>query len=65
MKIEKLKVENFRNIESASLSFCDGVNLLYGQNAQGKTNILEAVYYFCERKELSRIERRRAEKIRQ
>ena len=47
MKIEKLRVENFRNIESASLSFCDGVNLLYGQNAQGKTNILEAVYYFA------------------
>ncbi|MBE6695640.1 MAG: DNA replication/repair protein RecF [Ruminococcaceae bacterium] len=47
MKIEKLKVENFRNIESASLSFSDGVNLLYGQNAQGKTNILEAVYYFA------------------
>lgn len=47
MKIEKLKVENFRNIESASLTFSDGVNLLYGQNAQGKTNILEAVYYFA------------------
>ncbi len=47
MKIEKLKAENFRNIESASLTFSDGVNLLYGQNAQGKTNILEAVYYFA------------------
>ena len=47
MKIEKLKAENFRNIERVSLSFSDGVNFLYGQNAQGKTNILEAVYYFA------------------
>lgn len=47
MKIKNLKAENFRNIEKAEINFSEGVNLLYGQNAQGKTNILEAIYYFA------------------
>ena len=47
MKIEKLTVTDFRNIGEAEISFTDGVNLLYGNNAQGKTNIIEAVYYFA------------------
>ena len=37
-------VENFRNIESASVEFCRGTNVLIGENAQGKTNLLEAIY---------------------
>ena len=36
---------DFRNIEQANVSFDAGVNILYGNNAQGKTNLLEAVYY--------------------
>ena len=40
-----IDIENFRNIESASVAFTDGVNLLHGDNAQGKTNLLEAVYF--------------------
>ncbi len=35
---------NFRNIENATVRFCRGVNVLYGENAQGKTNLLEAIY---------------------
>lgn len=35
---------NFRNYEKQAISFSDGINILYGQNAQGKTNILEALY---------------------
>ena len=46
MFIRELKLDQFRNYESLSLSFQDGINLFYGDNAQGKTNILEAVY-FC------------------
>ena len=41
----RIEIENFRNIEAASVSFSDGVNLLYGDNAQGKTNLLEAIYF--------------------
>lgn len=47
MQIKSLKIENFRNIEKEKIDFLPGVNLLYGQNAQGKTNILEAIYYFA------------------
>ena len=41
----RIQIENFRNIESASVTFTDGVNLLHGDNAQGKTNLLEAIYF--------------------
>ncbi len=41
----EIKIENFRNIEAASVAFETGVNLLHGDNAQGKTNLLEAVYF--------------------
>lgn len=43
MLIKKIQVENFRNIKEAELKFCEGVNILYGDNAQGKTNMLEAI----------------------
>jgi DNA replication and repair protein RecF len=46
MKIKKIRVKNFRNIEECEIDFSDGVNLLYGNNAQGKTNIVEAIYLF-------------------
>ncbi len=46
MRIKKLKVNTFRNIEKADIEFSSGVNLLYGNNAQGKTNVIEAIYYF-------------------
>ena len=43
MQCKKIKVENFRNIEQASVEFGPRVNLLLGDNAQGKTNLLEAI----------------------
>ena len=46
MEAKKIKAENFRNICSADVEFSSGVNLLYGNNAQGKTNLLEAVCFF-------------------
>ena len=45
MIIESLELKNYRNYGELSLSFDPGTNLLYGDNAQGKTNILEALYY--------------------
>ena len=47
MNLETLTAENYRNIASARLQFVPGVNLLYGQNAQGKTNALECIYLFA------------------
>ncbi len=44
MYIKSLELENFRNYESLVLSFDKGTTILYGDNAQGKTNILEAIY---------------------
>jgi DNA replication and repair protein RecF len=46
MYISSLKLDHFRNYDSLDLEFSPGTNLFYGDNAQGKTNILEAVY-FC------------------
>lgn len=47
MKIKRFTAENFRNIENCDLGFKDGVNLLYGSNAQGKTNAIEGIYLFA------------------
>lgn len=44
MIIKSIKLENFRNYESLDLEFEKGTNILYGDNAQGKTNVLEAIY---------------------
>ena len=45
MKLDRITLENFRNYEKLSLEFAPGVNLIVGDNAQGKTNLLEAVVY--------------------
>ena len=44
MYIESIRLNNFRNYESLEMNFDQGTNILYGDNAQGKTNILEALY---------------------
>ncbi len=44
MIIKSLELADFRNYDSLEISFDKGTNILYGDNAQGKTNILEAIY---------------------
>lgn len=44
MYIESIELKNFRNYHSLSLELDSGTNIFYGDNAQGKTNILEAAY---------------------
>lgn len=44
MIIKSMELKNFRNYEDLKISFDEGTNILFGDNAQGKTNILEAVY---------------------
>ena len=45
MKINSIQLENFRNFSSFQTDFED-VNIIWGENAQGKTNLLEAIYLF-------------------
>ncbi|MBT0665069.1 DNA replication/repair protein RecF [Geobacter pelophilus] len=44
MILNKLSVQSFRNLETASFEFGNGFNIFCGDNAQGKTNILESIY---------------------
>ena len=44
MVIKSLKLKNYRNYELLDMTFDSKTNILYGDNAQGKTNILEALY---------------------
>ena len=46
MKITKLEIVNFRNYEKQTVSFDNGLNVILGANAQGKTNLVEAIH-FC------------------
>ncbi len=45
MYIKHIELKNFRNYGTLSCDFGDGVNVFYGDNGQGKTNILESVFY--------------------
>lgn len=47
MNVSEISFENFRNLETNKISPCDTINVIYGNNAQGKTNILEALWMFC------------------
>ncbi len=47
MRIKNLKLKNFRNYADESIDFKDGLNVIFGRNAQGKTNCAEAVFYLC------------------
>ena len=47
MKVKNIELTSFRNIEYEKLDFNEGVNVIYGDNAQGKTNILEGIYIFA------------------
>lgn len=44
MYIEQLSLNNFRNYEELNISFENKVNVILGENAQGKTNVMEAIY---------------------
>jgi DNA replication and repair protein RecF len=45
MRLTQLQIKNFRNLENSQLTPVNGVNLIVGDNASGKTSLLEAIYY--------------------
>ena len=45
MWIETLRLKDFRNYDELTLHPSSGVNILYGQNGSGKTNIIESIHY--------------------
>lgn len=47
MNITQISLDRFRNYEKAAIAPCPGINLILGQNAQGKTSLLEAVFLCC------------------
>ena len=47
MKIDSIELKDFRNYRNLELHFDAGTNIFYGNNAQGKTNVLEAIYVGC------------------
>lgn len=47
MIIESIELKNYRNYDTLHIQFSPGTNILYGNNAQGKTNLLEAIYVCC------------------
>lgn len=44
MYIDSIELENFRTYKKLNINFCDNINIIYGDNGEGKTNILEAVF---------------------
>ncbi|MCL2342421.1 MAG: DNA replication/repair protein RecF [Firmicutes bacterium] len=44
MRVDRIELKNFRNYENAAAGFSPGINVIAGENAQGKTNLLEAVF---------------------
>jgi len=47
LTVRSIALENYRNLSSVSLDFAEGINVLWGQNAQGKSNLLESIYFFA------------------
>jgi len=48
MTLRQISLNNFRNLQPATLELNPRLNILYGSNASGKTNFLEAIYVLCQ-----------------
>ena len=58
MRVEKILLRDFRCYEEAEVNFDPSVNIICGENAAGKTNLLESVYYFSAMKPLRAVRER-------
>ncbi len=50
MNIKNISLENFRNYKNQKIKLNKNINIIYGNNAQGKTNIIEAIFLCSYRK---------------
>ena len=50
LKLSALQVKNFRNLQNHIVTFGEGLNCIIGENGNGKTNILEAIYFLANKK---------------
>lgn len=58
MRIDRLTLQNFRNYREQDVAFDPACNVIFGDNAEGKTNLLEAIYYLsCGKSPRTRLER--------
>ncbi len=46
MNVTEININNYRNIDNINIEPCNGVNIIFGENAQGKTNLLESIWLF-------------------
>ena len=44
MRIKNIELKNYRNYDNLNINFNDNLNIIIGDNAQGKTNLLESIY---------------------
>ncbi|MDD5644034.1 MAG: DNA replication/repair protein RecF [bacterium] len=58
MRVKSLELRDFRNYKSLKIDFSDNVNILWGKNAQGKTNILEAIYFLATARSFRTLDRK-------
>ncbi len=58
MQIQELKLLNFRNYEKVHITFADHLNIIYGTNGSGKTNLVEAIYVLALTKSFKQIQDR-------
>ena len=49
-KVKKLQAQNFRNLKNSVFDFAPGINCIFGQNGNGKTNLLEAIFLLTNKK---------------
>ena len=47
MHLEQIELQNYRNYEQTTLNFSSSINVLIGENAQGKTNLIESIYFLA------------------
>ena len=48
--LKKIQVNNFRNLSNDIVEFSNKINCIFGENGNGKTNLLEAIYYLSNKK---------------
>lgn len=63
MFVKKIELKDYRNYDLLSLDFGQGTNIFHGNNAQGKTNLLEAIYLCATSKAINWIKTRKSSNL--